>query len=348
VVGQKIYQIAGGSTYTFAFAGLNPAKRYAVAFFASRDDSRYTVKTKLTLLGATAWTNASSNGTIALAGTNDAAIEVDVCSGSAAAGRVIRWNDITVSGTTFSVKAELGSNGSSFVVPQCVALIEYNVPAEVAAPEITAQPSGATVSSGASHALSVSATGAGLTYQWFQGMTGDTSQPVAGATSALFTTPALSAATSYWVKVANASGSRLSNTATVAIESAPPALTPLETWAQSHALTGGNAAAHADPDGDGLVNLMEFALGGNPSARSQADLPAIEMPDASTLGLAFHRATAGVKYIIESSTTLAPGSWTTEFAIEKNTDPASVGQDVVVEVPLGGATKKFLRLRVLE
>ena len=347
VVGSKSYQIASGNSYTFTFNGLDASKRYAVAFYASRSTT-YTADSKFTLQGATGWVNASSQGTTVVAGTNDAVIEVPVGTGSATNGRLVRWNDITVSGTSFNVKVEKGTLGTSFVVPQCVALIEYDVPTQVAAPEITTQPVGANIASGGTHTLTVAATGTGLAYQWFQGLTGDTGTPVAGATSTSFTTPALAATTSYWVRVANASGSRLSNAATVSIQAAPPVLTPLETWAQSHALTGGNAAAHADPDGDGLVNLMEFALGGNPSARSQANLPAIEMPDAATLGLTFRRATGGVKYVVESSTTLAPGSWTLEYTIEKNSDPASIGQDVLVEVPLGSATKKFLRLRVVE
>jgi hypothetical protein len=72
------------------------------------------------------------------------------------------------------------------------------------------------------------------------------------------------------------------------------------------------------------------------------------MPAADTLGLTFRRATAGLRYIVESSTTLAAGSWTAELVIEKNTDPATVGQDVLAEIPMGGATKKFVRLRVVE
>ena len=40
-----------------------------------------------------------------------------------------------------------------------------------------------------------------LFYQWYGGTRGDTSQPIAGATQADFTTPVLSASTSYWVKV---------------------------------------------------------------------------------------------------------------------------------------------------
>lgn len=346
VVGQKIYQIANGSTYTFAFAGLNPAKRYAVAFFASRDDSRYTVKTKLTLLGASGWTNASSNGTIAISGTNDATIEVDVCAGSAAAGRVIRWNDISVSGSTFSVKAEMGSNGTSFVVPQCVALIEYDVPAQVAAPEITTQPVGANISSGGNHTLTVAATGTGLAYQWFAGFSGDTSAPVAGATGATFTTPALTSTSSYWVRVSNSAGAVSSHTATALID-APPQ-TPLESWASSHGLAGANASPMAAPHGDNVPNLVKFALGlpGNAPAAPSA-LPSGNV-QGTNLSFEFHRATDKVRYVIESSSTLAPDSWTTELTIEKNSDPASVGADIAIDIPIGTASKKFVRLRVAE
>lgn len=347
VLGQKIYQIAGGSSYTFAFSGLDSSKRYAVAFFASRDDSRYTVKTKLTLLGASAWINVSSNGTTALAGTNDAVVEVDVCAGSAAAGRVIRWNDIAIAGSTFSVKAELGSGGSSFVVPQCVALIEYDVTTKIAAPTITTQPIGASIASGGTQTLTVAAAGSGLSYQWYQGMTGDTSAPVGGATSSSITTPALVATTSYWVRVSNQSGSQLSHAATVEVAAPPPA--GFSAWTASHGLAGGNGAAGADPDGDGVPNLLEFAFGDSPVNRAESRRPQIEIPPfAATLDLTFHRARQDVRYIVESSTTLAPGSWAVEYAIEKNADPGSLGADVVVPVPLAGETKKFLRIRVEE
>ncbi len=66
----------------------------------------------------------------------------------------------------------------------------------------------------------MSATGtAPLTYQWYQGTSGNTSAPV-GTNSASFTTPALNATTNYWVKVANAVGSASSQTVTVTVN--PP------------------------------------------------------------------------------------------------------------------------------
>jgi len=49
----------------------------------------------------------------------------------------------------------------------------------------------------------------------------------------------------------------------------PPATTPFDSWmANFPTLTGPNAAKTADPDGDGLTNLEEFALDGNPTTGS--------------------------------------------------------------------------------
>ncbi len=54
-----------------------------------------------------------------------------------------------------------------------------------------------------------------LSYQWYQGNTGELSSPITGATSASFTTPILTAATRYWVRVSNNLGTVDSVTATV-------------------------------------------------------------------------------------------------------------------------------------
>lgn len=77
----------------------------------------------------------------------------------------------------------------------------------VARPAISAQPVGSTVAKGGRATLSVAATDvSALAYQWYQGVSGNTSIPVASATSATLTTPPLEASTRYWVRVTNARG----------------------------------------------------------------------------------------------------------------------------------------------
>jgi len=55
-----------------------------------------------------------------------------------------------------------------------------------------------------------------FTYQWYQGTSGNASKPIAGATGASYTTPALDATTDYWVQVTSAGGARV-DSATIAI-----------------------------------------------------------------------------------------------------------------------------------
>ena len=129
-----------------------------------------------------------------------------------------------------------GANSSSFTTPALVATTSYWVQVSNAAgskdsntatitvvpvaPQITTQPASQTINSGQAATLTVIATGTPtLTYQWFQGLSGDTSNPITGATKSSFTTPALVATTSYWVKVSNAAGSKNSNTATITVTS---------------------------------------------------------------------------------------------------------------------------------
>ncbi len=92
------------------------------------------------------------------------------------------------------------------------------------APAITTQPASQEVASGASASLSVAASGDDLTYQWYSGNSGDTANPVAGATSSTFTTSALIANESYWVQISLPDGSATSDSDTAVITVAAPSV----------------------------------------------------------------------------------------------------------------------------
>jgi glucose/arabinose dehydrogenase len=91
-------------------------------------------------------------------------------------------------------------------------------------PAIVDQPQSRTIASGSTGLLVVNATGTlPLSYQWYLGPSGETTTPIAGATAASYTTPPLTAAASYWVRVTNGFGSADSGTAAITV-AAPPTI----------------------------------------------------------------------------------------------------------------------------
>ena len=112
------------------------------------------------------------------------------------------------------------------------------------APAVTSQPLSQTISSGQSVTVSVGASGtAPFSYQWYIGASGSTAFPVTGATSASYTTPALTTTTLYWVRVSNAAGTTDSGTATITVN-APAGIAPAITaQPQGQTITSGQATA---------------------------------------------------------------------------------------------------------
>ncbi|HEX3582018.1 MAG TPA: M57 family metalloprotease [Thermoanaerobaculia bacterium] len=90
-------------------------------------------------------------------------------------------------------------------------------------PSILLQPQPVSITGNRTATLSVTAAGAGLTYQWFTGTSGLTSQPLNGATQPQVTVSP-STTTSYWVRVANDCTSIDSNAAVVTVNGCPPVL----------------------------------------------------------------------------------------------------------------------------
>src|SRR5207248_8518127 len=55
------------------------------------------------------------------------------------------------------------------------------------------------------------------TFQWYTGNSGNTTNPISGATTSSYPTPPLASTTSYWVRATNSAGTADSNTATVTV-----------------------------------------------------------------------------------------------------------------------------------
>lgn len=83
---------------------------------------------------------------------------------------------------------------------------------------ITVQPKSMDVLNDEMATVSVTAIGgAPITYQWYAGLSGDTSNPIGGATDSEYITPALTSSTQLWVRVTGTSNSVDSQTATLTV-----------------------------------------------------------------------------------------------------------------------------------
>ena len=118
---------------------------------------------------------------------------------------------------------------------------------------------------------------------------------------------------------------------------------PYDAWTVSFSLSGADALPSADPDLDGLVNLLEYALVTSPVA-PDAD-------DAWTLGrsgnfltLAFdHPADASLTYAVEASNDLT-GAWS---VVHTFAPFSTAGSETYTDtVDLTVTSRRFLRLKV--
>jgi hypothetical protein len=143
-------------------------------------------------------------------------------------------------------------------------------------------------------------------------------------------------------------------------------LTPRDAWRVEKfgaAATSASAAFTADPDHDGLSNLLEFALAAEPLQASVSALPTASLSGGpgSSLTLTFTRSLAAsdLTYTVEAAPLL--GQWTagsqygpagdapTTAATTQISRTTANGRETIIvrdNIPLSAASFRFLRLRV--
>ncbi len=126
--------------------------------------------------------------------------------------------------------------------------------------------------------------------------------------------------------------------------------TPLEQWRYSLWSTirdAGDSADLADPDGDGIRNLLEYGLGSNPKVADLSGLPvgsAVSVSGNDRLRLEFTRqARTDLTYVVEASSDLSAWTQLWQSSGAENTNQMITVTDTV---DLTTSTARFIRLRV--
>jgi len=153
------------------------------------------------------------------------------------------------------------------------------------------------------------------------------------------------------------SGATITGTGFLFVQNGPPA-DPFANWMATNypGIVSPDNEPGADPDKDGIANLVEYVLqGGDPSVSTAGILPTLDASGANFIFTYFRRTAAtGTTQTFEYSTTLGAGSWTpvaipggSGVVVSPNTPSAGIDQ-VQVIVAKGANTKLFGRLQVVK
>ena len=156
----------------------------------------------------------------------------------------------------------------------------------------------------------------------------------------------------YWDNLEN--GAQFSQSA-IWVEESSAVASPYEEWASGHGLSGIDAELSADPDSDGLGNLTEYGLGGNPDDPNDTGIrPVFAIADASgtqwfeyTYRRRVDAAARGLSYDPELNVGLAPDAWTgTGYNVVATSTIDAEFESVTIRVPMDTFPTQFIRLRI--
>lgn len=227
-----------------------------------------------------------------------------------------------------------------------------------APPAISTHPASMTINSGSAAVLDVTATGTDpLTYKWYQGLAGDTTNPVQTGNTSSFTSPPLTASANYWVNVSNSVNLTGVNSTAAAVT----VRNPFDSWMN---LTGTGVPSNLTgplnvPQGDGVCNLLKFAFKLDPNkpdirrlsvgANDAAGLPGSVLV-AGKLRLEFIRRKAttnpGITYTPQFCSD--PSSWTDAPILNTPTTIDTTWERVLVDDPAPAGFRRFGRVVVMQ
>jgi Immunoglobulin I-set domain len=125
---------------------------------------------------------------------------------------------------------------------------------------------------------------------------------------------------------------------------APPSLTAFETYLSNAGVPTNLRGINDDPDGDGVSNLMEFALGRLPNTPDATPLPAAVL-SGGVLSYTYTRAQpVHVVYSVKTTPTLSTSTPWTATGVDQGTP--DVNGLTTASTPMGTDLRRFLRLEV--
>ncbi|VGO19646.1 CBM96 family carbohydrate-binding protein [Pontiella sulfatireligans] len=141
----------------------------------------------------------------------------------------------------------------------------------------------------------------------------------------------------------------------VSDETTPPTVPPYEAWSAEYGLTGSDTNFNAHTDTDGMNQLVEYGLGGNPTNDDAAAILPVfgKSADESFQGLEYiyrrrtDAAARGLAYRLELNTNLVSNGWNANGYSEVGTAPLETGFEAVTnQISTESETNQFIRLRI--
>jgi hypothetical protein len=122
----------------------------------------------------------------------------------------------------------------------------------------------------------------------------------------------------------------------------------LSAWAEQKGLNGADAAPDADPDQDGVSNLMAYYMALDPRGGQGLVGYGLKPVTDGSLSVTYRRSkgVTGVSAVIQTSGDLSSSSWNSPSVQESVVDQGTYEQVTATVTRPPGLTKMFMRLRV--